>query len=132
MAQDFHKIYYIEGSPEEIWTAFLTEKEIEDWLATGESRVDGREGGEFRWHLNGENMEGKFTKLVMPYKKLHFKWKRDQWNDRKFAKVQIDINEMSDRTRMEIWVTKIPNTEWDEVYEIWNGTIIPKLEKYLG
>ena len=131
MDKQFRKVYIFKCEPRDIWDAFLDGKIIEEWLGSEETLMKDTIGYKFKWRVGAEWMEGKVVELVRPYKKIHFDWRREQWEEGKFAQVVLEINEMSDETRLEITITKIPKSEWDEVYEDWDGKIIPELEKYL-
>lgn len=130
MASPFRKVYQVPGTPEQIWDAFLDEKTIEKWLVKDNSEMEDREGFKFKWEIPGQRMEGEVKDLRL-HKEIVLKWRREEWDENHFATVTIQMNEMSNGTRLEIKVTHIPETEWDEVYEYWDQIVVRKLEKYL-
>lgn len=129
MDRPFRKVYQLEAQPEVVWDAFLQENILEEWLAS-ESEMDDREGFKFYWKVAGERMDGKVVELDV-HERIIFEWKREEWPDEQFATVNIQLNEMSNGTRLEINITDIPDTEYDEVYDDWDGEIMPRLMKYL-
>ncbi len=129
MDRPFRKEYRLDGTPEQIWEAFLLESNIEKWLGSGSSQMSATIGHPFNWNVAGRRMDGKIIRLVRPFKKIIFEWKREQWDEGVFAEVELEMYEVNDETELEIEVKNIPKTEREEVEKDWN-MIVEKLQDY--
>lgn len=129
-------VHHVPAEPEEVWHAFLNEKNLEKWLkADSRKGMRAREGYEFLWILDGQRFAGRIAELDH-HQKIVFEWRfddpdiEDRWPEGHFSIVQLELGDMNKSTRIDLFITNIPDTEQDELRRLWQQVILLRLEAF--
>ena len=87
----------VPASREETWHALTDPDQLGDWLAD-DAELDLRPGGDLKIRTDGETREGFFEEISAP-ERLVFWWGEP---DGELARVQIDLEELEDGTRVRV------------------------------
>ena len=121
--KDFKKYFIIPAPPEEVYIALTNPATIQLW--TGEpAEMSTEPGTEFSlWEgsIVGQNLEFEEGKKIVQ------QWYFDQDEP---SIVTFKLHEHKDGTSLEIRHTNIPDDEYEDVVEGWNGTYIRSLEEF--
>jgi uncharacterized protein YndB with AHSA1/START domain len=87
----------VPATREETWRALTDPEQLGEWLAS-DAELDLRPGGVLTVRTNGETREGFFEEISEP-DRLVFWWGEP---DGELARVQIDLDELEDGTRVRV------------------------------
>ncbi|WP_207495192.1 SRPBCC domain-containing protein [Aridibaculum aurantiacum] len=123
--KDFKKYYIVPAPPEEVYVALTNPATIQLW--TGEpAEMSTEPGSEFSlW-------EGSIVGLNLEFeegKKIVQQWYFDQEEP---SIVTIKLHTHKHGTSLELRHVNIPDEEYDDVVDGWNGTYFRSLDEFYG
>ncbi|GFT15718.1 activator of 90 kDa heat shock protein ATPase homolog 1 [Nephila pilipes] len=107
----------------------MTVKDLVQIFTQGDCILEPEEGGKFE--LFDGNVQGHFIKLV-PYEMIQQKWRFKTWPEGHYSDVNININQKSDCTEVNIVQIGVPKTELDNTREGWNRFYWESMKRTLG
>lgn len=118
--------YLIDAPVEKVWRALVDPKQISEWGAGPNVKMDGKTGTKFT--LWGGDVHGKNTKVV-ENKILEQDWFGGDWAEP--SKVRFALSNEGGKTKIELVHENIPDEEASDIDDGWRRYYLGPLKEYL-
>ncbi len=122
--KDFKRYYIINATPEEVYLALTQPTTIKLWTSD-EAEMSTEPGSEFSlWDgsITGKNLEFEENKKIVQ------QWYFDGASDNSI--VTIKLHKHEDGTSLEVRHNNIPDADFDDIVDGWNGTYMGALQDF--
>ena len=121
---DFKKYFFLPAPPEDVYAALTNPLAIQLW--TGEkaemSTIAGSEFSMWEASILGKNLE------FEEHKKIVQQWYFDGEDQDSIVTIKLHVDAKG--TSMEVRQSNIPESEYDDIVEGWNGLYLPALFEF--